>query len=119
MQLSRFLPHRLSSNYLLAYPPKFRLGRLFSSTKVLSIDGLDMETVNTTVRLEGLRRLMSENKIDVYSMIRRLFPYEKSNLIFVKLFPQKTVISLNTSHPAMPVEVRTLENRLGSIGSSY
>lgn len=71
-----------------------------------------METVNTTERLKGLRHLMSENKIDVYSMIRRLSPQKKSNLMLCKLSPLKIATSPNTSHLVMPVEVRMLGDRV-------
>ena len=72
MQLSRFLPRGLLSASSIPYLPKARLWRSLSSTKVLAIDPLNMETVNTTERLKGLRHLMAENKIDVYSMIQIL-----------------------------------------------
>ena len=39
--------------------------RLFSASSVLK--ALDMETVDTSTRLERLRGLMRENKLDVYS----------------------------------------------------
>ena len=43
----------------------------FVSWKSLSTKSLplDMQTVNTTERLKGLRKLMKEHKLDVYSRI--------------------------------------------------
>ena len=110
MQISRFLPRGLLSASSIPYLPKARLWRSLSSTKVLAIHNLDMETVNTTQRLKGLRDLMAENKIDVYSMIQNLSPWRESFLIYLKLSLLKTVIRVNTSHLAMPVEVRLLGN---------
>lgn len=69
MHLSLLLPRGFPSSSAFNRLPKLRLWRAFSSTRVLAIGNLDMETVNTTERLKGLRHLMSENKIDVYSMI--------------------------------------------------
>ena len=41
--------------------------RLFSASSVRK--ALDMETVDTSARLEKLRGLMKENKLDVYSIL--------------------------------------------------
>lgn len=48
-----------------------RLPFRFVSWKSLSTKSLplDMQTVNTTKRLKGLRKLMKEHKLDVYSRI--------------------------------------------------
>ena len=83
MQLSRFLPRGLLSASSTPYLPKARLWRSSSSTKTSAIDNLDMETVNTTERLKGLRHLMLENKIDVYSMIHELSASTRSFLILL------------------------------------
>ena len=73
MHLSRLLPRGVLSRSSFTCLPKLRPWRSFSKTRILAIDSLDMETVDTTERLNGLRHLMSENKIDVYSMIQRQF----------------------------------------------
>lgn len=44
--------------------------RKFSSTKSIFEATLDMAPVNTTSRLESLRKLMSERSIDIYSKAR-------------------------------------------------
>ena len=115
MFLSRFLPRKFLSSYSFNCVPRLRLRRSCSSTRILAFDNLDMETVNTTERLKGLRHLMSENKVDVYSMIGSKFLWKKPNLMCFKLSPLKTVINLNTSHLVMPVEVRVLDLVLGDL----
>lgn len=69
MHLYRLLPRGLLQRTSINCLAKVRILRPFTSTRVLAIDSLDMDTVNTTERLKSLRHLMSENKIDVYSMI--------------------------------------------------
>lgn len=52
----------------LAYSAISVASRYFSSSRTLR--RIDMETVNTTKRLEQLRALMKKNELDVYSALR-------------------------------------------------
>lgn len=59
--------HSLTRSIALSY----RLRSSIVRRQFLSTSGtvaVDMETVNTTERLNRLRDLMKENKIDIYSM---------------------------------------------------
>ncbi len=67
MFLFRILPYRIYSvtcHHQAIYSLKGRICNSFSTTRILAVD---METVNTTKRLAGLRNLMKKNELDVYS----------------------------------------------------
>lgn len=69
MLLSRITPHRLLTSSIAL--SSYRLRSSIVQKQYPSISRtvtVDMETVNTTERLNKLRDLMKENKIDVYSM---------------------------------------------------
>ena len=119
MHFSRllFLRGRLTGSSFVCLS-KVRILRQFTSTRVLSIDNLTMDTINTTERLKNLRHLMSENKIDVYSMASDPSSFERMILIFSKLSLLKTATRVNTSHLVMPVEVRMLGQRIGEYSLS-
>lgn len=69
MNLYRLLPRGVLASPSIIRCPQLRILRSFTSTRLLAIHNLNMDTVNTTERLKSLRHLMSENKIDIYSMI--------------------------------------------------
>ena len=69
MYLTRSLArHRIFTSFSITarQSKKFRNWRSISTSGNFAID---METVDTTERLKGLRDLMKKNKLDVYSML--------------------------------------------------
>ena len=115
MHFSRLLlpiPRQLSSSSFVGLY-KVRLLRAFTTTRLLRIDNLTMDTINTTERLKSLRHLMSENKIDVYSMTSDPSSWKRKNShVPSKLSLLKTATRVNTSHLVMHVEVRMLGQRI-------
>lgn len=59
--------HRIFTSFSVTARQSKKLGN-WRSISTSGNFAIDMETVNTTERLKGLRDLMKKNKIDVYSM---------------------------------------------------
>lgn len=53
--------------------------RSFSTTARLFVKPSEMEAVNTTERLAGLRQLMKQHKVDIYSTTTFFGPYEMAD----------------------------------------
>jgi Xaa-Pro aminopeptidase len=92
--ISASLDHSFMS---IAYRP-FSVSRLLRQ--------IDMETVDTSKRLARLRSLMKENKVDIYSMCKKIILRGKPSDILAQSSHLKTAINPNTLHPAMLEEVR-------------